>query len=65
MQECPRQDVSDGVSWWCSTGKGRKTIRDGSVFAKSQLTLQKCMAANHITQYSSTVYIGIALVYSH
>ena len=41
MQERPRQDVSDGVSWWCSTCKGRKTIRDGSFFAKSRLTLQK------------------------
>ena len=36
-----RSDVSDGVSWWCPHCKGRKSIRDGSFFAKSRLTLQK------------------------
>ena len=41
MQERPRRDVGDGVSWWCSSCKGRKSIRDGSFFNKSRLTLQK------------------------
>ena len=41
MQERPRRDVSDGVSWWCSSCKGRKSIRDGSFFNESRLTLQK------------------------
>ena len=36
-----RSDVSDNVSWWCPHCKGRKSIRDGSFFAKSRLTLQK------------------------
>ena len=41
MQERPRRDVSDGVSWWCPQCKGRKSIREGSFFSKSRLTLQK------------------------
>ena len=41
MQERPRPDVSDGVSWWCPQCKGRKSIRDGSFFSKSKITLQK------------------------
>lgn len=36
-----RSDVTDGVSWWCSRCKGRKSIREGSFFSKSRLTLQK------------------------
>ena len=41
MQERPRQDVSDSKSWWCPQCKGRKSIRDGSFFSKSRLSLQK------------------------
>ena len=41
MQEKPRADVSDRVSWKCPKCKTRKSIRDGSFFAKSRLTLQK------------------------
>ena len=36
-----RSDVTDGESWWCSRCKGRKSIREGSFFSKSRLTLQK------------------------
>ena len=36
-----RSDVSDGVSWCCPRCKGMKTVREGSFFAKSRLTLQK------------------------
>jgi len=41
MEEWPRNDVSDGYSWWCRQCKGRKTIREGIFFSKSKLTLQK------------------------
>ena len=41
MTERRRSDVSDGVSWCCPRCKGRKTVREGSFFAKSKLTLQK------------------------
>ena len=43
MVERRRSDVTDGVSWWCSRCKGRKSIREGSFFSKSRLTLQKWM----------------------
>ena len=41
MVERSRNDVNDGVSWRCLQCKGRKTIREGSFFHKSNLTLQK------------------------
>ena len=41
MEERPRSDVSDGYSWWCRQSKGRKSIREGSFFSKSKLSLQK------------------------
>ena len=41
MQERPWPDVSDGVSWWCPQCKGRKSIRDGSFFSKSKITVQR------------------------
>ena len=41
MRERPREDISDKSSWWCPQCKTRKSIRDGSFFAKSRLTLQK------------------------
>ena len=41
MQEHPRPDISDGISWWCPQCKGRRLIRTGSFFSKSRLTLQK------------------------
>ena len=47
MVERRRSDVSDGVSWWCPHCKGRKSIRDGSFFAKSRLTLQKWLILMH------------------
>ena len=45
MEERPRGDVSDGVSWWCRTCKGRKSIRTNSFFSKSKLTLKKWLLA--------------------
>ena len=48
MVEKPRQDVSDGYSWWCRSCKTRKSIRDGSFFAKSKLTLQKWLLLMHL-----------------
>ncbi len=41
MVERPRRDVKDGVSWCCAQCKSRKSIREGSFFAKSHLTLQQ------------------------
>ena len=39
MQERVRSDVSDGVSWYCPQCYTRKSIRDGSFFSKSKITL--------------------------
>jgi hypothetical protein len=47
MEERPRKDVSDKFSWWCRTCKGRTTIRKGSFFEKSKLTLQKWLLLIH------------------
>ena len=41
MVERPRDDVSDGVSWYCPQCYARKSIRTGSFFVKSWLSLQK------------------------
>ena len=41
MEERPRRDVSDQYSWWCRQCKSRKSIRTGSFFERSKLTLQK------------------------
>lgn len=43
MEERPRLDVSDGISWWCRQCKGRKSIRTNSFFSKSRMTLQQWM----------------------
>jgi transposase-like protein len=43
MQEVPRRDAHDKYSWWCRECKGRKSIRTGSFFQKSNTTLQKWM----------------------
>ena len=47
MRERPRSDVSDGVSWWCPSCKTRKSIRAGSFFHKSHITLQKWLLLIH------------------
>lgn len=41
MVESVRNDISDGFRWRCRTCKTCKSIRDGSFFAKSKLSLQK------------------------
>ena len=41
MEERPGQDVSDGYSWWYRLCKTRRSIRAGSFFEKSRLTLQQ------------------------
>ena len=43
MREQPRRDVTDQYSWWCPQCKTRKSIRDGSFFNKSRITLQQWM----------------------
>ena len=47
MQERSREDVSDGISWYCPRCYTRKSIRDGSFFAKSKLSLQKWLLLLH------------------
>ena len=56
MEERCRNDVIDGVSWWCPQCKGRPSIREGSFFTKSCLTLQKWMILLHywVRQYPVT-----------
>ena len=41
MVERPRSDVSDGKSWKCPQCKTRNSIREGSFFSKSRMSLQK------------------------
>lgn len=41
MREVPRSDARDKYSWWCRQCKGRKSIRTGSFFQKSNVTLQQ------------------------
>lgn len=41
MRERPQRDVSNGCSWWCPTYKARKSVQEGSFFAKSKIRLQK------------------------
>ncbi len=41
MSEGVRNDVSDGVSWKCPKCSTRKSIREGSFFSKSRLTLKQ------------------------
>ena len=47
MRQRPRNDVSDGFSWWCPQCKTRKSIRDRSFFTKSRMTLQKWVLLMH------------------
>ena len=56
MQERKRSDVTDSVSWYCPQCYTRKSIRDGSFFAKSKITLQKWMLLLHfwVHQYPVT-----------
>ena len=44
-QRARAQAGSDGVCWCCPSCKTTKSIRDGSFFSKSKLTLQKWMLA--------------------
>ena len=48
MVEHPRQDVSDKFCWWCSQCKTRKSIRGGSFFQKSSLTLKQWLLLLHL-----------------
>ena len=41
MVERVRNDIADGVRWRCRRCKTSKSIRDGSFFSKSKLSLQK------------------------
>ena len=43
MEERVRSDVKDGVRWWCKDCKTSKTIRAGSFFEKSKITLRQWM----------------------
>ena len=47
IQERSQKDVSDQYSWWCPQCKGRKTIRTGSFFEKSKLSLNRLLFIIH------------------
>ena len=47
MRERPRKDVSDGVSWACPQCKTRKSVREGSFFKDSRLSLKKWLIIMH------------------
>ena len=61
MQERVR---SDGVSWYCPQCYTRKSIRDGSFFSKSKITLQKWMILLHfwVHEYPVTCAMREAVV---
>ena len=56
MVERQRDDISDGVSWYCPQCYTRKSIRKGSFFEKSRLTLQKLVLLMYmwVRQYPVT-----------
>ena len=41
MHEASRSDITDGVRWRCHQYKTSRSIRDGSFFSKSRISLQK------------------------
>ncbi len=47
MDERPRCDISDGYRWWCRQCETWKSIREGSFFSRSKLTLQKWLLMMH------------------
>ena len=48
MVEHPREDISDRFCWWCSHCKTRKTIKEGSFFKKSHMTLRQWLLLLHL-----------------
>ena len=62
MVERPRRDVSDGSSWWCRQCKTRKSIRAGSFFSKSKLTLQKWLLLIQLWAWEFPVTSAVELV---
>ena len=51
MRERPRRQAgSDGKCWYCPVCKTTKSIRHGSFFSRSKLSLQKWMVSG-ITSY--------------
>ena len=47
MRERPRKDVSDSASWACPQCKSRKSVREGSFFKDSRLSLKKWLIIMH------------------
>ena len=47
MNECVRSDVKDGMGWKCPSCKTRTSLRQGSFFSESHLTLQKWVMIIH------------------
>ena len=47
MRQGTRKDVTDGVVWRCPQCKTTKSIREGSFFSKSRLSLQKWLLLLH------------------
>ena len=56
MRQGTRKDVTDGLVWRCPQCKTTKSIREGSFFTKSRLTLQKWLLLIHfwVKQYPVT-----------
>ena len=64
MEERERNDSSDGVSWYCPQCYTRKSIRDGSFFSNSHLSLQKLLLIMYLwaRQYPVTDAMEEAVV---
>ena len=56
MRQGTRKDVTDGLVWRCPQCKTTKSVREGSFFTKSRLTLQKWLLLIHfwVKQYPVT-----------
>ena len=48
MKERERSDSSDGISWYCPQCYTHKSIRDGSFFFNSRLSLQKLLLISNV-----------------
>ena len=64
MKERELSDSSDGVSWYCPQCYTRKSIRDGSFFSNSHLSLQKLLLIMYLwaRQYPVTDAMEDAVV---
>ena len=62
MEERTRSDIKDGYKWWCKSCKTSKTIRSGSFFEKSKITLRQWILLIHLWAYEIPVCMAGQMV---